>query len=530
MDLRMPVMDGVEAMRKIGAQVPSAHVIVLTTYDNDEYIFRGIEAGARAYLLKDAPRDELFHAIREVHQGKSLIDPSVVDKVFERFASQSKLTSGQEALSEREKGILRLMATGAPKQGDRGTALHQREHGQDPRPIHLSEAGGERPHRSGDPRIADGYHLPLACTHLHRRGFGVAAKDCYYWHHLTRHGTVPTRCSARRPRTSAPRDHAGSSVEKWGFKLTKDMTGWLLPSVLAVALVMVALLAAPTAPQTSPGKPAAPLGDSDQFVRAAAYEVGEDLFAVVTGDMNGDSLPDIVVTGYRSGTVSMLLNKGNGVFAETPRYPSGQGSFGLALEDMDGDADLDVLVANQATGILSILYNRGDGMLETRTDVSAGGSPHTVAVAEFNGDSLPDLALPAYQVGAASVYLNLGNGSFSERAVHGTHEAPFWALAVDIDGNNRPAIVTTSYSQGFLDVLWNNGKGEFGILSSYEIGESLWSLSAADVDGNGTQDIIVTQYTNGTVSVFRIPATAPLVRRWSTPRAAPAPPGPRHSI
>jgi DNA-binding NarL/FixJ family response regulator len=113
MDLRMPVMDGVEAMRKIGAQVPSAHVIVLTTYDNDEYIFRGIEAGARAYLLKDAPRDELFHAIREVHQGKSLIDPSVVDKVFERFASQSKLTSGQEALSEREKGILRLMATGA---------------------------------------------------------------------------------------------------------------------------------------------------------------------------------------------------------------------------------------------------------------------------------------------------------------------------------------------------------------------------------------------------------------------------------
>ena len=114
MDLRMPVMDGVEAMRKIGAQVPSAHVIVLTTYDNDEYIFRGIEAGARAYLLKDAPRDELFHAIREVHQGKSLIDPSVVDKVFERFASQSKLTSGQEALSEREKGILRLMATGAP--------------------------------------------------------------------------------------------------------------------------------------------------------------------------------------------------------------------------------------------------------------------------------------------------------------------------------------------------------------------------------------------------------------------------------
>lgn len=103
MDLRMPVMDGVEAMRKLAAEVPSARVIVLTTYDNDEYIFRGIEAGARAYMLKDCRREELFNAIRAVHRGESLIAASMADRVLDR----------PEALSERELEILRLMATGA---------------------------------------------------------------------------------------------------------------------------------------------------------------------------------------------------------------------------------------------------------------------------------------------------------------------------------------------------------------------------------------------------------------------------------
>ncbi len=113
MDLRMPVMDGVEAMRRISKAVPSSRFIVLTTYDNDEYIFKGIEAGARAYLLKDSPRDELFTAIRAVHNGESLIHPSIASKVMDRFAAMSSQTQPPEFLSEREMVVLRLMATGA---------------------------------------------------------------------------------------------------------------------------------------------------------------------------------------------------------------------------------------------------------------------------------------------------------------------------------------------------------------------------------------------------------------------------------
>jgi len=113
MDLRMPVMDGVEAMRKISEKQTDVRFIVLTTYDNDDYIFKGIEAGARAYLLKDAPREDLFKAVRAVHRGESLIHPTIASKVLDRFATLSKQAQPPELLSEREMEVLRLMATGA---------------------------------------------------------------------------------------------------------------------------------------------------------------------------------------------------------------------------------------------------------------------------------------------------------------------------------------------------------------------------------------------------------------------------------
>jgi len=113
MDLRMPEMDGVEAMRQIRSAMPDVKFIILTTYSDDEYIFSGIEAGARAYLLKDAPREDLFKAIRAVHRGESLIQPVVASKLLDRFSELSRRTPSGEELSERELEILRLMAKGA---------------------------------------------------------------------------------------------------------------------------------------------------------------------------------------------------------------------------------------------------------------------------------------------------------------------------------------------------------------------------------------------------------------------------------
>jgi len=112
MDLRMPELDGVEAIRQISLAEPNIKFIILTTYSDDEYIFRGIEVGARAYLLKDAPRADLFKAIRAVYRGESLIQPVVASKVLDRFAELSRQAQAPETLSEREVEVLRLMSKG----------------------------------------------------------------------------------------------------------------------------------------------------------------------------------------------------------------------------------------------------------------------------------------------------------------------------------------------------------------------------------------------------------------------------------
>ncbi len=104
MDLRMPELSGVEAISAICAEFTHARIIVLTTYDSDEDIYRGLRAGAKGYVLKDAQTDDLLTAIRAVHNGQQYIPPAVGAKLAERMRSPE--------LSDRELEVLRLMATG----------------------------------------------------------------------------------------------------------------------------------------------------------------------------------------------------------------------------------------------------------------------------------------------------------------------------------------------------------------------------------------------------------------------------------
>jgi len=85
MDLRMPVMDGIQATRSMISEFPQARIIVLTTYEGEEDIYRALQAGARGYLLKDALREELLSAIRAVHSGRKYIPPGIADRLAERI-------------------------------------------------------------------------------------------------------------------------------------------------------------------------------------------------------------------------------------------------------------------------------------------------------------------------------------------------------------------------------------------------------------------------------------------------------------
>lgn len=114
MDVRMPVMDGLEATGRIAHELPEARVIVLTTFDLDDYVYGALRSGASGFLLKDAGGDQLVEAVRVVASGDALIAPSVTKRLISEFVGRPETTKpkGLDTLTERELEVLRLIAKG----------------------------------------------------------------------------------------------------------------------------------------------------------------------------------------------------------------------------------------------------------------------------------------------------------------------------------------------------------------------------------------------------------------------------------
>lgn len=112
LDLEMPGLSGVDTLRQLRAANPDAKVIVFTAYDTDELIVGAVKAGAQGYLLKGAPREQIFEAIRVVHGGGSLLQPVVASKLLRHVSSQADHATSSRLLTERETEVVRLLAQG----------------------------------------------------------------------------------------------------------------------------------------------------------------------------------------------------------------------------------------------------------------------------------------------------------------------------------------------------------------------------------------------------------------------------------
>lgn len=119
MDIRMPTVDGLEATRRLVAG-GSARVLVLTTFDNDEYVYEALKSGASGFMLKSAPRDQLISAVRIVARGEQLLAPAITRRLIEDYVRRAGTRSERPArlddLSDRELDVLRLLARGRPNQ------------------------------------------------------------------------------------------------------------------------------------------------------------------------------------------------------------------------------------------------------------------------------------------------------------------------------------------------------------------------------------------------------------------------------
>src|SRR5512132_2320473 len=125
MDIRMPELDGLEATRRILAADADARVLILTTFDLDEYIYEALRAGASGFVLKDDPPEQLLAAIRTIAQGDALLSPAVTRRVIKQFTKLPARTApaGYDDLTSRERDVLRLIAQGLSN-AEIGTELY----------------------------------------------------------------------------------------------------------------------------------------------------------------------------------------------------------------------------------------------------------------------------------------------------------------------------------------------------------------------------------------------------------------------
>jgi DNA-binding NarL/FixJ family response regulator len=164
MDIRMPELDGIAATQQLTARhgEPPTRVLILTTFDLDEYVFDALRAGASGFLLKDAAASQLAAGVRMVAAGDALLAPTITRRLIEEFAGSPPLEPppGLDELTPRELQILRLVGKGKIERRHRRRTDHRRNNRQDPRRSPTNETRTTRPHPNRRARLRDRHRYP----------------------------------------------------------------------------------------------------------------------------------------------------------------------------------------------------------------------------------------------------------------------------------------------------------------------------------------------------------------------------------
>jgi hypothetical protein len=299
--------------------------------------------------------------------------------------------------------------------------------------------------------------------------------------------------------------------------------------------------------------------DTPSFNSAVNYDVGISPNALISADLNGDGVPDLVTANINGNSVSVLIGNGDGTFQTAVEYPVGSQPVQIVVADINHDGRPDLAVVNSGSYNITILLGRGDGTFKLPLTVSvAPHPPVALAIGDFNGDGNPDLAVVSSNQ-SVTVLLGHGDGSFDQSAdffvTFASALAVTQIVAANINSDNildlvilneipnsvtvllgngdgtfqvgqtygvfgdRPnyLVATDLNHDGFIDlaagsiaggvsVLLGNGDGTFSYAQSYPVIGSIGGLVATDIDGDGVPDLVVANADNfalrGYVSVF----------------------------
>jgi hypothetical protein len=241
------------------------------------------------------------------------------------------------------------------------------------------------------------------------------------------------------------------------------------------------------------------------FLAPVSYAAGSYPRSVAVGDFNGDGVSDLAVANSGSGTVSVLLGKGDGTFQAAQDYAVGSNPVSVVVGDFNGDGHLDLAVANFYDGTVSVLLGNGNGTFQPAQSYGTGdgGYPTSVAVGDFDGDGHLDLALANDYPGSdrVDVLLGNGNGTFQAARSYGVGYALSVAVG-DFNGDGHPDLAVAINRQDTVSMLLGKGDGTFQAARSYGVGVYPQSVAVGDFDGDGHLDLVVANTLSGTVSVL----------------------------
>ena len=251
------------------------------------------------------------------------------------------------------------------------------------------------------------------------------------------------------------------------------------------------------------------------------YSVGQQPSALAAADLNRDGKLDIVVLNTTDRTISVLMGKGDGTFAaptatETadgvgipaPTYVTGNGSTSLAIADVNGDGIPDVLVSNFVDDSVSVLLGNGDGSFKPAVAVPVGSGPVFVAAADMNGDGRPDLLVNNNLDNTVGVLLNQGHGTFGAMSTTKLGRKrlilyPQMLVVGDFNHDGKLGVITSTTSENGDYVLYlpGNGDGTFRTAKTLVTGLQTSYLAVADMNGDGFPDLVAGSVANNSLRV-----------------------------
>lgn len=229
--------------------------------------------------------------------------------------------------------------------------------------------------------------------------------------------------------------------------------------------------------------------------------VGGNPFSLVIGDLNGDRHQDLVTANRDSSSVTVLLGKGDGTFANGQDYAVGSEPTFVALGDLNGDGDLDLASANVGSDSVSVLSNKGDGTFVHRVDYATGTKPISVTLVDLNGDNRLDLVAANGESSSVSVRLAADDGTFSSPVNHAVDGSPSALVTGDLNGGGKPDLAVANQLPTKIDAYSNKrlvtvlpgvGDGSFAAPLDQPIDcDETEAIFLGDLNADGKLDLAV---------------------------------------